>query len=475
LVETISQHVDTLKFHYYISKKITDDSFKSYIQKIEQLISLKKESQEAANNYQDTKTINKYFGTHKFNVMDKGIKGFSVVIANNDISIALRKTKSKINPSPIMKVEFRAEFLARKGYKQAIKIVNDFVSTHLLDSYRIKISEIHLATDVQGYNFRPLDFYRVKTRARKRTSYEEETDFAKASLYGGLTTFTGMTFGSGDYHLRIYNKTVEIMKQKNKGFAKTLLWSKKSNYDAEKTVWRIEIQIRRAKLKRLVNSDKNTMDDYSNILNAIPDLWSKALTDYTFKDINRDLTAQMMDGVRVLKNGTEKPFTKNAIYQIFKRANNLYFWDGLKTWNGHEPQLIETAFKTPTPGAFEYVSNSIKSLYSTVGKHYGSVSADVLIKAFKEADEQNIDKKQVSLLSDSFEKSIDWFERIEYMKQVGVVDVPDYKDLEANIYQTVFKADEYIKDSPYSTHLQERLEARTVFPPAVHFYEREIG
>jgi len=369
----------------------------------------------------------------------------------------------------------RAEFLARKGYKQAIKIVNDFISTYILDSYKIKISEIHLATDIQGYNFKPLDFYRVKTRARKRTSYEEQTDFAKASLYGGLTTFTGMTFGSGDYHLRIYNKTVEIMKQKNKAFARTLLWNNKTNYNPDKTVWRMEIQIRRAKLKKLVNHEKNTMDDYKNILNVIPDLWNKALTDYTFKDISRDLTAQMMDGVRVLKNGIEKPFTKNAIYQVFKRAENLYFWDDLKTWNGHEPQNIETAFKTPRSGAFEYVSNSIKSLYSTTAKHYGSVSADTLIQAFKEANEINLDKKQVSLLSDTFEKSLDWFERIEMTKQIGVVNVPDYKDLEANIFQTVFKADEHLKDSPYSTHLQERLEARLLFPDSSHTLEREVS
>jgi len=475
LVEKISQHVDTLKFHYYITKSINDGSLHSYLDKVNSLISLKKQSQEATNNYQSSKTINKTFGTHKFNVMDKSIKGFSVVIANADISIAFRKTKSKVNSSPVIKVEFRAEFLARKGYIQAIKIVNDFISTYILDSYRIKISEIHLATDIQGYNFKPLDFYRVKTRARKRASYEEQTDFAKASLYGGLTTFTGMTFGSGDYHLRIYNKTVEIMKQKNKAFAKTLLWDRKPNYNPDLTVWRMEIQIRRAKLKKLVNSDNNTMDDYENILNAIPDLWSKALTDYTFKDISRDLTSQMMDGVRVLKSGKEKPFTKNAIYQVFKRANNLYFWDDLKTWNGYLPNPINTAFVPPKIGSFDYVSNSIKSLYSTMAKHYGSVSADTLIKAFSEANEANLEKKQVSLLSDTFEKSLDWFEKIEYVKSNGVVDVPDYKDLEANIFQTVFKADEHIKDAPYSTHLQDRLEARLAFSPRSPTLNREAS
>jgi len=124
--------------------------------------------------------------------MSSSISGFSVVIANSDISVAFKKPKSIISASPIIKVEFRAEFLARKGYKEAIRIVNAFIANHVLEAYKIKISELHLASDIQGYNFTHLDFFRLKSRARIAQTHEEETDFSKATAYGSLTSFTAL-------------------------------------------------------------------------------------------------------------------------------------------------------------------------------------------------------------------------------------------------------------------------------------------
>jgi len=447
-----------------VSKGVSDESFHSYSRTVDRLLALKKEAQETKNNYGDTKSINAIFDEHKFNVMATSIMGFSILLRNNDCSIALRKTKSKINPSPVIKVEFRAEFLARHGYRKCADIINNFVSKHLLDDYKIKISEIHLATDIQGYNFTHLDFFKMKTRARKSQTHNEETDYAKASVYGGVTTFTGFTFGGGDYHLRIYNKTVEIARQKNKAFAKTLLWQHKANYNPDLTVWRIEIQIRRSKLKKLINSDNSTMDDYVNVLAGIPDLWSKALSDYTIKDISDNDSFNLLRGYRVLKNGNSKLLTKNAIYAIFKRADSLPFWEDLKIWNGHGHNPVNTAYKVPTAGSFDYVSNSIKSLYSTLAKHYGSTDTKTILKAFEEANIQNLEKKQISLLEDCFNKQLDWFERIDFMADNGVLSVPYYKDLERHIITTLIQSNNVIHDVNYSNDIKERVEARLAFP-----------
>jgi hypothetical protein len=392
--------------------------------------------------------------------MSTSISGFSVVIKNNDVSIALRKTKNKVNPSPIIKVEFRAEFLARKGYKQAIKIVNKFIQDHFITDYKIKIPEIHLACDIQGYNFTPLDFFKMKTRYRNRVAYNEETVEAKTSLYGGITSFTGMTFGSGEYHFRIYNKTKEITKYKDKSFAKHHLWNHKDNYNPDSTVWRIEIQYRRSKLKRIANSENSNLDNYENILNAIPDLWSKALNDFEIKNINERDSYALLTGYRTLKNGTKKLLTKNAIYGIFKRSDSLPFWDDLKKWNGHDPKPIFTAFKEPKQGHISYVSNSIKSLYSTVAKYYGSISTKTLIQAFKDSDQLNIENKQISLIEDTLNKQIDWFEKIDYLKNNGVVTVPEYKHLQDNIYQTVFELDTRLKNIAYTQDFKNRLLER---------------
>jgi len=459
-VNKISQHIDTLKFHYYMTTALSDESFTKYLKSVDTLIALKKDSQKTKNEYGDTKSINIEFGTHKFNVMDKSVTGFSVVIANNDVSIAFRKTKNKINPSPVIKVEFRAEFLARKGYVKAIAIVNSFVADFFLDDSKVKISEIHLATDIQGYHFTHLDFFRMKTRSRNSQTHQEETDYSRASAYGTATTFSGFSFGGGDYHMRIYNKTLEINKFKNKGFAQTLLWEHKPNFNPDATVWRLEIQIRRAKLKNIVNSDGSTMDDYDNILNGIPDLWNKALTDFRVLSISDADTFDILRGKRTLKSGVDRLLSKNAIRHMYKKAEDLPFWSDLKVWNTYHGKPISTAFNLPKSGSFDYVSNSIKSLYSTMAKHYGSVDSATLIQAFKDANEQNFHKKQISLLEDSFNKQLDWFERIEYTRDCGVVNYPRYATLEDNIFSTVERANSIIHNTNFSDKFVDRLISR---------------
>lgn len=463
MVEIISQHVDTLKQHYYISKYIEDENFKKYLSVIDDLTFLKKEAQTKNNDYANIDDVSINFGIHKFNVSPTSISGFSVVMSNSDITIALRKTKTIVSPSPLIKVEFRAEFLARKGYLQAIKIVNRFIKEHILSDYKIKISEIHLATDIQGYHFSHLDFFRVKTRARTAQTHEDVTEYAKASVYGGLTTFSGFIFGGGDYHLRVYNKTLEINKKKQKAFVVPLLWQGKKNYDENKTVWRIEIQFRREKLKKLINYDSNSLDDYETTLNSIPALWDKALNDYKVMDLDDSTCFDLLRGKRTFKNGNERLLTKSSIYNIFKRADTFTFWQDMKTWNGYSQSGVSSAFDFPKSGSLNYVSNSIKSLFSTMGKYYGSISSDTLIKAFVDSNQKNIREKNISLVEDTINKQLDWFERVDFCRLNGVVSIPDYRDLEKSIYSTVSKATDNIYDVSFSPDIYERLDSRAIF------------
>lgn len=459
-VNIISQHIDTLKTHYYISRNIDDLKFHTFSRNVEDLISLKKQAQSIRNDYGDTKSLNYDFGTYKFNVLPTSVTGFSVVIANNDVSIALRKSKNKAMPSPVIKVEFRAEFLARKGYIKALEIVNKFISDFILADYKISISEIHLATDIQGYNFTHLDFFKIKTRSRNAQTHEDITDSSKASAFGGITSFSGFSFGGGDYHLRVYNKTTEINKFKNKAFAKTLLWEHKLNYTPDATVWRIEVQIRRAKLKKLVNSDGSTLDDYSNLLNAIPDLWNRSMSDFRLKDISDNDVFNILRGKRTLKNGTEKLISRNAIYKIFNRADNVKFWDDMKLWNSYNSKQIYTAFNVPKSGSFDYVTNSIKSVFSTVAKHYGALDQDTITRAFIEANRDNFKKKNISLIEDSMNKQLDWFDRTDYLVANGVLNIPSYKHLEQNISDIVYDSVAPLYDTNFSSEFVHRLDTR---------------
>jgi len=462
--EVISQTVDTIKTHYSISSDISDEDFYSYVEVVNKLLSLKKEAQEIRNNYGSTKSVNYKIGEHKFNVLPTSITGFSLVLQNADFSIALKQAKRKINPSPLIKVEFRAEFLARLGYQKCLDIVNLFIKLHLLPNYEVNVSEIHLATDTQGYDFKLADFMRMKTRMRLGETHDEQSLDASASMYGTATTFTGFVFGSGDYMLRIYNKTKEIQKYKHKSFAQIHLWDDKKNYNPDKTVWRLEIQIRRSKLKKMVNSEGSTMDDYFNCLNGIPDLWNKAMTDYEIKDVARKDVTDLLFGSREFKNGNIRELTKHAIQKIFARSPSFIFWHRLKQWKYKAPKEITTAPKIPKKGAKEYVNNAIKSFYSTLAKYKGSVDSNTIVEAFKEANEDNIQRKNVSLLEDSFNKQLDWMDLIDTQIQSGVLNNPDYRKLEHEIANVVLDADSHIKNVYYSKDIIERIEARILFP-----------
>jgi len=466
--QIISQTVDTIKTHYTLLPSIEDKDFQSYIDTVKKIISLKKDAQDTKNNYGSTKSINYNLGQHKFNVLPTSITGFSVVMQNSDFSLALKQATTKVNGSPLIKVEFRAEFLARLGYIKCLNIVNQFIKDFLLPEYKVDVSEIHLATDIQGYDFKLADFMKMKTRMRSGETHDEVSLDASASMYGTVTTFTGFVFGKGDYMLRIYNKSKEIEKYKNKSFAKIHLWDDKSNYNPDKTVWRLEIQIRRAKLKKMVNSDGSTMDNYHNCLNGIPDLWAKAMTDYEIKDVPREAVTDLLYGERVFKNGNTRELTKHSISKIFARAKPLYFWDSLKDWKHNKAKGLATAPKIPKRGAQEYVNNSIKSLYSTLAKHKGSLTKETLVEAFKDANEENIHKKSVSLLEDSFNKQLDWMELIDTHVSSGVLNTPDYKDLEHEIVNVVMDCDEHIKNVYYSKDIIKRIEARLTTPREVN-------
>lgn len=444
MVKVLNQHIDTLKFHYYPSLKLEKDDIEKYNALVERLILLKREAQTKSSELETTKDINIDIDIYKFNIMPKSVKGFGVIISNSDISVAFRKIHNLANNNPLLKVEFRAEFLARYGYFKCIKIVNDFVKNNLLDEYKITISEIHLATDIQGYEFAPLDYYRYKTRARNSQTFEDDEVYSTS--FGSLANFSGFVYGSGNYMMRVYNKTKEIQKFKHKGFVKDYFWLKNPNYDDKKNVWRVEFQIRREKLKKLTDINFDSFDNYETILNNIPSLWSRAVNDFKFIEISDDEVFNMLRGYRVKKDGTKKLLTKHYRYNIIKNAERHTVWNTIENYNGYVGDTVNNAFKVPTRGSLHYVANSFKSVFSTMGKYYGAINSDTLKRAFKDVNDLNKKNKEISLIDDAINKQLDYFERINYTRLSGVLDVPDYKDLELDILEILSSQDELYKD-----------------------------
>ena len=145
--------VDTLKIQFYpIDKEKQKIKFNMWI---DYLSKRKLEAMDIKSN--DSQERYKLINVDgiKLRVMATAQTGFSVVCQNADFTLSLRTINEHSNP--VIKAEFRAEFLLRNGYKRALKTVIDFVK-NFLPSFEIKVSEIHLAKDIQGYNFSILVF-----------------------------------------------------------------------------------------------------------------------------------------------------------------------------------------------------------------------------------------------------------------------------------------------------------------------------
>ena len=281
--------VDTLKLQYYASDVEKEKlSFNTYVEYFQ---NLKTEAQTIKSEDSQSRYKTTSLDGLTFRVMATSQRGFHVVLQNGDFTLSLRKMDDK-NQNPIIKAEFRAEFLLRNGYKTAIKTVNNIVEL-MLKNYFIKVSEIHLAKDIQNYNFNILDFYRLKTLKRNKQIFNQDTNL----FYSGLK-FTGFSIGKGDEMLRIYNKTFEIDKNKEKAFVQYLSWDINPDYDNSKTVWRIEFQLRRKKLKELFSS-WGVVENLQSLLRSISSIWDYLINTFVLKEMTIKECQEIQSGYKM--------------------------------------------------------------------------------------------------------------------------------------------------------------------------------
>ena len=429
-VEIINQAVDTYKEHYYPSELLLQPECVDYNDFVYDLITLKKEAQEINSKNGDERYITHYIDNNKFHVMSTTQKGFAVTVKNNDVSISFKRFK-KISKQPCIKIEYRAEYLARYGYVKCVNQVEKLLKTVLPSFYKVA-SELHLCTDVQGYDFSIMDFFRIKTRARKKEIFTE----ADTSAYFDGMKFTGFSIGSGDFMIRIYNKSHEIKKKPEKAFVKPSRWLWNPNFNEEQEVWRIEVQIRREKLKSLFNGHK-MMDDSINCLNSLPDVWTLFMDKYKHKNLSDDCVIEIMKGKKTYKNGKEKLLSKYAIRKRFKESPDSNIWSKInKFWETKGRNLTyQEEIKKPSS---LYVKNSIKSLVSTLTKHMGGVfDMNALNDIVSDMQEEHKQQHNITVFDSARIKAIESFNKVKvYYEQNyknGVVLADEFKLYEQNL------------------------------------------
>ena len=437
----INQQVDTLKFHLYTSTKLTDEDIETYNSHIQNFIYKKDEAMNVKVRYGDERTINHEFNNYKFNVLATTNRGFNVSIKNHDIFVSLRKIKV-LDSNPIIKVEFRAEYLTRCGYIESIQRVELFLKK-LIPEYEIKISEIHLCADVQGHEFNLLDTYKFKTNSRSTKLFESKDD--KLS-YLNNNIFTGFSMGNGDYMLRVYNKTHEIEKFKNKSYIKPLKWDINPNYNPNKTVWRIETQIRRNKLKTIVG-DNGILDGFDVVLDAIPDLWAMSMEQFSFRDLSNQHSIDIITGYTKIKDN-DVLLTKDTLKKRFQVSLPHPIWQKLLTFNSFKGKPL-SKHKDITYGSIHYVANSIKALVSTLSKYNGGLfSSEVLSNTIEKINQENLEKHGLTILESGKLKMLDYLHKAkEYQKINGVI-LDDFDLLEENILNDIRFSYAQIENEP---------------------------
>lgn len=445
----IAQVVDTIKLHFYHGENTTSREMLDYTKTVSMLSDLKDEAYSIKHSNNDMRYVNYQFGMDRFRVMATTVRGFSVTLQNNDVSISLKSVSKKVLPEhfpenydysqiveapiqPVIRAEFRASFLARVGHENAINYVVKLVERFLIQSYSIKISEIHLATDIQGYSFHHRDYYRFKKR--KDQTKEHKQNGSDDTFFWNGRTFTGFSFGQGDDMLRIYNKTKEIKKFPDKDFVKMLVWEHNPDYDPYAEVWRIEVQYRREKLKTMYDSEHGLLDGFENILASIPSLWNKALENVKMLDFSDEICLEHYNGYKLNSLGEKIPLLYEAVKSRIRRALTHPLWEFLKGWKGQKYGVIKP-HEAPKTSSFQWVANSIKSLLSTLLKHAGELSPKIIEDAFLRAEEETIRDKGLTLVDNAVNNTLDYLgDVVRYAESTGVTGY-----VERDIFSTLQK------------------------------------
>jgi hypothetical protein len=462
----LNQQVDTLKLHLYPNVKIDEKELNNYKSLLETLKDLKAEAQRIQSNNQDIRFVTHTFADgNKFHIMATTVSGFAVSIKNNDVSISIKNIKKLPAQNPNIKIEFRSSYLTIKGYHKAVKETLSFITNNILQNYSIKVSEIHLCADTQGYNFNMLDIFRLKTRMRTKVAYSDIEENSQMNIFFTGYQFNSFRFGSSNYLLRIYNKTEELKKNRDKNFVKLLKWQSNPYYDEDKPVWRIEFQIRRAKLKQMYSSKNGILDGFEVVLNSIGDIWTRCMSDFTLKDLTDEQVVDMQRGYTTDKKGKTKPLTNYAVKKRFQRANVVQAWEDITNFNGFIPTELHKLKKTDLTDKY-YLKNQIKGLFSLFAKtHQDEATPDKLIKIIDDIDKELLIQMDMGLVDYANTKALDHFDNISGVRDWYGIPSDHITRLKVNLISSIKQSLENIYLTPITQTAIQKYESKGVFIP----------
>ena len=197
----------------------------------------------------------------KWNLQRAGTRLYPYVLRSGDITLLL-STRDGESPIPNCRIEIGSV----SSQENAFGIYQDLVEW--LEFYGLKridevVSRVDLAADAIGTEIDGLkvsDKNRWISRARKFVVYYEDWDI------------TGIMLGKGSLALRVYEKSIELQKNKEKAKFFYDLWQCKEGTP----VTRVEFQLRREVLKEFA-TPMNTVAELSQNIDAV---WQYCVNDW---------------------------------------------------------------------------------------------------------------------------------------------------------------------------------------------------
>lgn len=444
----ISQHTDTFKEALYLQ-----GDYDKYNKFVSDMIELKEQAQEIHDINNDNRFITFTMGLMKWQIMATSIRGYSVVMKNGDVSIALKKKGDlKIDKNPSLKIEYRASFLVNYGLNKCVQIMQDYIKGFIHADFISKVQEIHVAADTQGHRFSLLDIARFKTRSRTIKVHDGDDEFIGRQMVFSSRRMETMYFGGSNNKLRIYDKSKEIAGHPESGHIGRL-WRLNPAYDESKDVWRIEFQIRRPILKQLFNNQKESYEYTAVLLENISGLWDFFINYFSYRDLNRDTTLNIIEGHWQKKDGSFKLLTKEAERNIYKKSDIHPLWKTISNYQATQPSYY-FRFNQVKATSPIYAMNAYCALVSTITKHYGRFDEELVKKTIIEAENRCEVNNDMGVMDKAILKTVDYFSKVEYQKSIGL-DVID-------IHDTVKENIEFYV-APLASHTVEKALHQTIF------------
>lgn len=247
---------------------------------------------------------------HDWNIHRSGTSRYNYRLTRGDVRVLINRRKPS-GAMPTLRLEIGSVSCWSPGYQSIYRDVVKMIELFGGCIIKERVSEAHLAADLIGVPLTSLPLNEQEHWITRAHSFSMQYDRRR---------FSGITWGKGDFMLRVYDKVLELKVSTHKQVPFAEIWGVET-FD-ELPVTRVEFQVRRPVLREFhpaILETGVTKAHQSAVINTLADLQTHldALWQYCTQEWCR-----LADG----------PVDRNHHQS---RAKNHSFWDQVKSiaWN----------------------------------------------------------------------------------------------------------------------------------------------